>query len=83
MQYIVCLRNETADNCNVLCDQSTYEHSIPVKSDSIYNKHIQVYFVNSSTCFCASVMAENGAGSSASVTSLFYEYKPIIYHYRP
>ena len=76
VQYIVRLRNGT-DNCDDLCVEDIYEHSIPVKSDS--TDYMEVFSVNDSTCFCASVTAENRAGSSTSFTSLFYKYEsPVI-----
>ena len=76
VQYIVRLRNETADNCDDVCNEDTYEHSIPVKSGS--TDYMEVFSVNASTCFCASVTAENGAGRSTSFTSLFYKYEPPV-----
>lgn len=81
LEYIVRLRNGTAekdDDCNSVCDTGTpYEYSVPIKPDS--TTYRAVINVTSSTCFCASVEARNGAGtSSRSYTSKFYKYEPPI-----
>ena len=80
-EYIVRLKNETSSNdmgdCSDICDESTYELHIPIEPG--ITMYFQVINVTDDTCFCASVEARNGAGSSPrSFASHFYEYKPSI-----
>ena len=81
-EYIIRLKNATSSNdmgdCSDTCDdESIYESHIPIEPG--ITMYFQVINVTDDTCFCASVEARNGAGSSRrSFASHFYEYKPSI-----
>ena len=80
--YIVEVMNITTEeesDCDIngLCSQGPYDYSYSRKPDSII--YLEVVNVTASTCFCAAVMARNGAGaSSRPVASQFYKYEPMI-----
>ena len=75
----VSTEKDTKCNSDIdgLCNQDTYNYTFQVKPDStIYHKVINV---TTSTCFCATVTAMNGAGNSLRANaSRFYKYEPMI-----
>ena len=81
LDYIIRLRNVTMQNgdgnCSNICNENTYEYSISVEPE--LTTYLERINVTVDTCFCASVEARNGVGSSQrSYASQFYKYEPSI-----
>ena len=79
LDYIIRLRNVTVQDddgdCGNICNENTYEYSILVEPD--LTTYLERINVTVDTCFCASVEARNGGGSSQrSYASQFYKYEP-------
>ena len=81
LDYIIRLRNATVQDdsgdCRDICNENTYQYSFSVEPEpTMYLERINV---TDNTCFCASVEARNGGGTSPrSFASQFYKYVPSI-----